>query len=173
MVWSLTQHCLIKFVWYSLFTDYGRPEWQANISITWAQTNCLGSKWMKFLKANRLLISEYAGIILMLLPLPVCCATISVLNIYLLLKSVTFWYLIYICVYIYIYIYIRNMYTEYIFKKTSGYSPMFLTWLIIKLQNLILAVFANKEEEIRTRINPPGVVCCGVLVQTVLAPTNK
>lgn len=41
---------------------------------------------------------------------------------------------------------------------------MFLSWLIIKLQNLILAVFVDNEEKVRTWITPPQLLCFGVLV---------
>jgi len=41
---------------------------------------------------------------------------------------------------------------------------MFWNWLIIKLQNLILAVFVDNEEVIRTWIIPPQVLCFDVLV---------
>ena len=36
------------------------------------------------------------------------------------------------------------------FQKAGGYSPMLLSCLIIKLQNLILIAFLNNEEEVRT-----------------------
>ena len=71
MVLSLTVHYLIIFMWHSPIKDQSRPEWQANVNIMWALTNYLGSKWMRFLKANWLLISEYAGVIPMFLPLAV------------------------------------------------------------------------------------------------------
>lgn len=118
MVWSLTQHCLIKFVWYSPVRDYSRPEWQANVNIMWAQTNYPGSKLTRFLKANWLLILEYAGLILTFLfyqfvlpPFQFC----HTFNIYIFLKNVTFWYLI--CIFI---SHIKNnTYTEYISKKSG------------------------------------------------------